>query len=90
MRDKIMPNDVVLHKPSGEKWVVAGVNHENNTLIPMGYPFPSIGKVSDCELLERHYEECYQEDTTIKALLNHGLSSYVDARSAMYHEIYFG
>lgn len=36
MRDKIMPNDVVLHKPSGEKWVVAGVNHENNTLIPKG------------------------------------------------------
>ena len=88
MRNEILPNDVVLHKPSGEKWVVAGVNHENNTLIPKGYPFPSIAKVSDCELLERHYEVHYQEDTTIKALLDHGLSSYVDVRSAMYHEIF--
>lgn len=85
MRNKIMPNDVVLHKPSGEKWVVAGVNHENNTLIPKGYPFPTVAKVNDCELLEGRYESQYQEETTIQALIDCGLHSYVDVRSAMLH-----
>ena len=33
-RTKIMPNDTVLHKPSGETWVVCGVNHEQGKLIP--------------------------------------------------------
>lgn len=40
MSDRIRPNDVVLHKPSGEKWVVAGVHYDGKTLIPKGYPFP--------------------------------------------------
>lgn len=49
MRNKIMPNDTVKHRPSGEIWVVCGVNHESGNLVPMGYPFPSIAKVEDCE-----------------------------------------
>lgn len=32
MTDKIRPNDIVLHKPTGEKWVVAGV-HDPEELI---------------------------------------------------------
>ena len=87
MREKIMPNDVVLHKPSGEKWVVAGVNHEEGRLIPMGYPFPSTVSVGDCELLERHYEARAQEKAVIKHLLHFGLQSYVDVMSAMFHEL---
>lgn len=45
MRNRIMPNDTVKHRPSGEIWVVCGVNHESGSLVPMGYPFPSIAKV---------------------------------------------
>ena len=29
----IRPNDIVLHKPSGEKWVVCGVDHSKGELI---------------------------------------------------------
>ena len=83
MRSKIMPNDVVLHKPSGEKWVVAGVNHELGTLIPRGYPFPTVAKVCDCEIIQWRYEAHYQEKETIEALIKEGLQSYVDVRSAM-------
>ena len=85
MRDRIKPNDVVLHKPSGEKWVVAGVNYDVGKLIPMGYPFPTLANIEDCELLERHYESMAQEEAVIKALFEHGLSSVVDPMSAMFH-----
>lgn len=87
MNDRIRPNDVVLHKPSGEKWVVAGVHYDGKTLIPKGYPFPSIADVADCELLERNYTSKAQEENVIKSLMAHGLESYVDARSAMFHGI---
>lgn len=69
MRTEIKPNDIVLHKPSGEKCVVAGVNAFDGKLIPKGYPFPSIANISDCVLIEGRYEfECQGEDT-IKALM---------------------
>lgn len=87
MNDRIRPNDVVLHKPSGEKWVVAGVHYDGKTLIPMRYPFPSIADVADCELLEGNYTSKAQEENVIKSLMAHGLESYVDARSAMLHGI---
>ena len=87
MNDRIRPNDVVLHKPSGEKWVVAGVHYDGKTLIPKGYPFPSIADTADCELLERNYTSKAQEENVIKSLMAHGLESYVDARSAMFHGI---
>ena len=87
MDEKIRPNDVVLHKPSGEKWVVAGVHYDGKTLIPKGYPFPSIANVADCELLESNYKSKSQEENIIKYLMAHGLESYVDARSAMFHGI---
>lgn len=87
MEDRIRPNDVVLHKPTGEKWVVAGVHYDGRTLIPMGYPFPSIANTADCELLERHYEGKPQDENTIKILIDRGLESYIDARSAMFHGI---
>lgn len=87
MSDRIRPNDVVLHKPSGEKWVVAGVHYDGKTLIPKGYPFPSIADVSDCELIESNYKTYPQEEAVIKILMEHGLESYVDARSAMFHGV---
>ena len=83
MRTKIKPNDIVFHKPSGEKWVIAGVHYDGNTFIPKGYPFPSIAKTEDCELLEANYETKPQEEKIIRTLMAHGLESYVDVRSEM-------
>lgn len=48
----IRPNDMVFHRPSGETWVVCGVDNEKGELIPCGYPFPTLAKLSDCELIE--------------------------------------
>lgn len=85
MRETIKPNDVVLHKPSGEKWVVAGVNYDEGGLIPKGYPFPTLARIDDCELLEREYEVRSQDEHVIKAFIDRGLTSYIDVRSAMFH-----
>lgn len=87
MTDRIRPNDVVLHKPSGETWVVAGVHYDGKTFVPMGYPFPSIANVEDCELVESHYTHIPQEENVIRSLMAHGMESYVDVRSAMLHGI---
>lgn len=81
-RNEIMPNDTVLHKPSDEKWIVCGVNRELGRLIPCGYPFPTIAKIEDCELLERGYEKEYQTIQQIVALKKHALESYIDVKSA--------
>jgi len=81
-RTDIRPNDTVLHKPTGETWVVCGVNRDKGTLIPCGYPFPSMARLEDCELVERRYEDDPQSVEEIKALRGHGLNSYVDERSA--------
>lgn len=81
----IRPNDVVLHKPTGEKWVVCGVNYNQGCLIPCGYPFPTVVKVEDCELLEEHYHAKCQTEEQINALKKHGYESYIDVRSAMFH-----
>lgn len=85
MRTEIKPNDIVLHKPSGEKWTVAGVNAYDGKLVPKGYPFPSVANISDCELIEWRYEFEYQSEDVIKALMRNGMQSFVDVRSAMLH-----
>lgn len=85
MNDRpIMPNDTVLHKPSGEKWVVAGVNHATGELCPMGYPFPSVAKIADCEIIEKGYETEFQSESVIKAFINLGMLNFIDVRSAMF------
>lgn len=70
----IRPNDTVLHKPTGETWVVCGVDRERGELIPCGYPFPSIAKIDDCELITEGYTAYGQPEEYIKALQGHGLS----------------
>ena len=73
----IKADDVVLHKPSGETWVVCGVDRAASELIPCGYPFPTIAKLSDCELVSpskttkqpREFKDC---------LLEHGLGRFVE------------
>lgn len=83
----IMPNDIVLHRPSGETWVVCGVNHETGQLIACGYPFPSKAKVEDCELLEARYHVEPQSIEEINILKSHGLDNYIDVRSAIFHDL---
>lgn len=78
----IRPSDVVLHKPSGEKWVVCGVDRRAGELIPCGYPFPTLAKLADCELVEEHYTAKGQPEEYIKALQKHGLTRFIDARAA--------
>ena len=87
MRTKILPNDVVLHRPTGEKWVVCGVNHEAGRLVPCGYPFPSVADIKDCELIERHYETTPQSEEQIAALKKEGMTNYIDVRSALFYGI---
>lgn len=87
MKKRIRPNDVVLHKPSGEKWVVAGVHYDGNSLIPKGYPFPCVAQTADCELLERHYTSKPQEEKMIRVLMECGLNAYIDVKSALLHGI---
>ena len=76
---KIEPNDIVLHKPSGEKWVVAGVNAAEGLLIPKGWPFPTIAKISDCEVIEKSRPEfAFQDPDVIAELLKRGLRGFIN------------
>lgn len=84
---RIRPNDIVLHKPTGEKWIVAGVHNDGKSLIPKGWPFPTVAKTEDCELLEERYTTKPQEESVIKVLMEEGMQAYVDVRSAMLHGI---
>lgn len=81
---KIRANDVVRHNPSGETWVVCGVSYERNELVPCGYPFPTLAKVTDCELVE----SCGmpQTEDMKRALLNHGMPSLVKSEKEATHE----
>lgn len=69
-RTTIMPNDIVLHVPSGEKWAVCGVDHIRGELVPYGYPFPTIAQISDCVLLELCYEQMGQTREAAQELEN--------------------
>lgn len=73
----ISAGDWVLHKPTGETWVVCGVNEEKNRLIPCGYPFPSMADLSDCEFIEKGNG---QTEEMKNALKKHGFDSYIDRR----------
>lgn len=83
----IMPNDTVRHRPSGEEWVVCGVNYEKGDLIPCGYPFPSIARIEDCDLVEKRYDKGGQKLEYIEALQKAGLPSFIDVPSALFHGI---
>ena len=83
-REEIKPNDIVLHKPTGEKWVVAGVNYNEGNLVPMGDSFSTMAKIADCELLERRYETEKQDAHAIRYFMEN-MPSYVDVQSAVAH-----
>ena len=74
--DNIKPNDTVLHIPSGETWVVCGVNHTTQTIIPCGYPFPSVAKIKDCIVINKSSEPQNQEQKN--ALQKYGYETYIE------------
>lgn len=43
--------DVVLHKPTGEKWVVAYITTSGRHLVCCGWP-ESIAELADCDLVK--------------------------------------
>lgn len=72
----IRANDIVLHRPTGEKWLVCGVDYDRGRLIPCGYPFPSIADISDCELIESR--SLPQDEEYKKSLRDYGLESFIE------------
>ena len=42
--------DIVLHKPSGEEWVVAWADHESGYMAPCGWPTCQ-ALIQDCDLI---------------------------------------
>lgn len=58
---KIEQGDSVYHRPSGETWLVLGVNHKKDELCVAGWP-PTIAKISDCELVEKGNRELTEEE----------------------------
>lgn len=73
----IKANDLVLHKPSGETWVVCGVDPAAGELIPCGYPFPTVAKLADCELV-RPSKTTKQPRELKDCLLKHGLGRFAE------------
>jgi len=49
---EIHAGDYAHHEPSGEEWVVLGVDAKGDRLCAMGWP-NSIARLSDCRLTER-------------------------------------
>lgn len=72
----INPNDFVKHIPTGEEWVVCGINYQRNILIPCGYPFPTMANISDCELIESR--NLPQPNEYKQLLERNGLESFIE------------
>lgn len=54
------------HKPSGENWLILGVNPKTDKVCAAGWP-PSIGKLSDCENFEeRHLIDDHERDHRVR------------------------
>ena len=73
----IKADDLVLHKPSGETWVVCGVDPAAGELIPCGYPFPTVAKLADCELV-RPSKTTKQPRELKDCLLKPGLGRFAE------------
>ena len=69
--------DHVLHQPTGEEWIVAGV--DGGHLYWCGYPFGGNADLSDCTLIEKADEE-YRNDL-LRELAKHS-SDITPARLA--------
>jgi hypothetical protein len=73
---QIHAGDMVKHIPTGEKWIVAGVNRKEGRIVRMGYPFPSLAPLAECELVES--DSVMVTEHIKESLRKNGLSSYVE------------
>ena len=48
------------HKPTGETWVILGVNIEQNQVCAAGWP-PTIAKLTDCKNFRQRSNRTVQE-----------------------------
>jgi hypothetical protein len=62
----IRAGDTVLHKPTGEKWLVAAMSGDGAKLVCCGWP-ESIADVSDCELFRSATDEKHT-DTLMRVI----------------------
>jgi hypothetical protein len=58
--DSLRAGDVVLHRPTGEKWVLAYAVMERNEVAACGWP-PSCAKADDCVLVEAAMDETHEK-----------------------------
>lgn len=70
-------SDTVLHVPTGETWVLCGVDKAQVRVVLCGYPFPSIGYVNDCKMIEPRIEDCQPQEYK-DALLKYDLLSFIE------------
>jgi len=82
---EIMPNDRVRHVPTGKELTVVGVNFRRQEVITDVWPFPTVFKLEDCELIEKRYDTEPQTWDQILALKRVGYQNFVDTCSDMYH-----
>lgn len=52
MPEQINCGDSVLHRPTGERWIVAAADMANDDLMWCGWP-EGMARVSDCEVVRR-------------------------------------
>lgn len=72
----IRAGDMVRNTRTGERLIVAGVNYELNQFVPMGYPFPSIEKICEYEVVER--DAVTVTEHIRNSLRNHHMESYIE------------
>lgn len=57
--EELRPGDTVLHRPSGEEWVLLRV--KDGYIYPAGWPV-SRARSEDCELVEKSDHHCLGSD----------------------------
>lgn len=75
--NRVNCGDAVLHRPSGEKWLVAAADRERDEIMYCGWP-EGVAKLSDCDVIRRATPEA-------SAKLHRELSG---ARRAMADRVY--
>lgn len=53
---ELRTGDIVLHKPSGEEWLVAWADHTNGYMAPCGWPTCQ-AQIADCEIISQADDE---------------------------------
>jgi len=80
--------DVVLHRPSGENWLLAYGNDDSgrDEVAPCGWPL-GIVRPSDCELLDAASDEKHVETLLLCARMRPNERGWTDLRTSMARDI---